>query len=1814
MVYVQPIRSVWQATNRTSGTSQDLELIMKKTAGLFLTLLIAATLNAQTTRDTMNHPYWIEMMQNPGQNFFQTQRAFELYWQNRPIEKSSGYKPFKRWEFSVFPLVQPNGSIMDAGQVYREIEREWKMRQGQQMVTLGAACFSNGAWEELGPVYQPGNRTSQPNGLGRVNALAFHPSDSNQIWAGAPAGGLWHSLDGGKTWITYTDTLATLGVSSIAIHPQRPDTIYIGTGDRDASDSYGLGVFVSYDGGKNWQQHNTGMGNRTVGRLLIDENNPDVLLAATNAGIYRSVNGGNNWSQTISGNFKELVFKPGNSQVLYASQGRFFYRSTNNGQNFSQITSGIPTSGARGAIAVTPADTNFVYFILCNQRNFNSLNLSTDGGASFTTMSTTPNIMDYSHLGSGTGGQAWYDLDMAADPSDKSVIYVGGVNVFRSADRGRTWKINAHWVGTGAPAVHADHHIMEYNPHTGALYSGHDGGVHRTHDQGKTWVDLSKDLGIAQIYRLSQGAKNPDMVINGYQDNGTGMMIGGQWFTVMGGDGMDCEINPQDATWAYSDLYYGDVRRYKNGYYNGTIAKQGVNGINEQGAWITPFILQEGNASTMFVGYKNIWRSNNVDTTSANLVKWTKISNNLAGSNSQNVLHLENSPADPERLYMSRYDNKLFRTDNAGAASPTWINLTSSLPVNNDVMWIESHPRKKDEVFISLGNRVYRSTNAGSSWTNYSNGLPNIPVMSLVFDSSSKLQGVYAGTYGGVYYRDTTMSSWLYFSDGMPLQSRVRDLDIYYHPTDRSKSHVVAATYGRGNWKSPLYDEEQEAPIAGVRPESMQICRAEVLRLFDTSAKYPTEYEWIIQPNTFSFVQGTDSSSKDVAIQFNQKGSYTVTHIVRNCWGEDTLQLPQTIAVGDPVRPAFCAGSTITVGNYGIGIHEFELNGQAYASSTASSEGGYIDAACTKVFRLKSDTAYWTEIKTGPSYDESVRVYIDFNDNGRFTDPGEMVLESAKKRVDHADSIRIPQVVVFNTILRMRVMSDYDNLLLSKGPCDSVKYGQIEDYGVIIEPQKAWPRFVWDRDSLCPGELVTFTDSSEGVIASWLWDFGPNASKDTAMSQGSHTLSFNQSGWQRVSLSLNGDTTLVMDSAVYVKPLPVLSYVQGGKDTSVCEDETISFQVSTSGFNLQGEWMQDGMRTNITSSQLLLNQTQLSDSGAYYYRANANGCRDSLQAFRLRVHPTPEVQLLADSIKQCAKNQQFGLRLRHQLQGPGISEYLYFGDGNGIADTLGNPQYNSSGIYQAKGVVRTPQGCADSAEISLEVLAHPQASLLLNSSDEQCEKGNAFALEDRSVFSGSMLIRWESGDGRGLSGSPLQLQYATSGNYQLLLIAESADGCSDTAEQLLVVHPNPQLLVDVNQTEQCFKGHAFNITDQSIIASGNMQNPEWDLGDGNTATGLQINAYQYAQPGLYTLTLERESDEGCRDTAVLQLQVHPNPQAGFSVNDSAQCFNGHSFEFINQTQISSGAIANHQWDFGDGNSSTQIDPAPVQYADSLSYGVQLITESDEGCADTFSRLVRVWPSPQAIFSGGEICLGEWFVFTSNIQSGSNLEWDCGDGTSSSQNPYRHHYKQSGSYDVKMRVVNAYGCSDSLMIPAGLVVNPVPMARFQLERLSSFGLQTTYQTVNQSTSAQSFLWDFGNGSQSASENSDFTYNDTGQYLVRLIAMNDFDCSDTAYQWLSASPEAVVLGVNAFSPNNDGLNDGFRIHGIEVALEYELRIFNRWGEVLFLTSNPQESWDGTYKGSPVQEGYYFYMLKGVGLDGEAFHSSGRIQLMR
>ncbi|UTW63970.1 hypothetical protein KFE98_07470 [bacterium SCSIO 12741] len=425
--------------------------------------------------DTATTPYWVDMMQDANGNFYQTQRAFYQYWDGRSRDKADGFKPFKRWEWFMQYEINPDGSYISADQTAREV-RAFRKKYGQPSVSKFAAVSGPSTWEALGPLVLPVASSGQPNGMGRVNCIAVHPQHDSTLFIGSPNGGIWRSYDLGKTWASNTDTNFIMQVSSIVFDTKSPNTVYAGTGDRDAGARSPRGVMKSTDGGLHWTLSNTGMGNKVVGMMIMDPNHPDTIVAATSGGIYKTTNGGANWSRRSSGgHFKDIVSQPGNFQVQYATSSGVFFRSTDGGDSWQSVTSGLP-GGVRGAIAVTPADSNYVYFILTNQRSFKGLYFSQDAGQTFVNHSTSPNIMDYSTTGSGTGGQAWYDLDIAADPKNANTIYVGGVNIFKSTNQGRNWQINAHWTGSGgAPAVHADQHFLEFNPNGDRLLVGNDG-------------------------------------------------------------------------------------------------------------------------------------------------------------------------------------------------------------------------------------------------------------------------------------------------------------------------------------------------------------------------------------------------------------------------------------------------------------------------------------------------------------------------------------------------------------------------------------------------------------------------------------------------------------------------------------------------------------------------------------------------------------------------------------------------------------------------------------------------------------------------------------------------------------------------------------------------------------------------------------------------------------------------------------------------------------------------------------------------------------------------------------------------------------------------------------------------------------------------------------------------------------------------------------------------------------------------------------------------------------------------------------------
>ncbi|MGA9117228.1 MAG: hypothetical protein WB626_10675 [Bacteroidota bacterium] len=739
---------------------------------------------------------WMEGLPEGERDFNAIRSAFEEYWKGRDHkEKGKGWKPFKRWEWFWAQRVHPGGILPEPGHLYEEYIRI-ASRRGK------ATSSFSGNWTEMGPSASPGGYA----GLGRINCVRTDPLHASVIWAGSASGGLWKSTNSGGSWVTATDELPSLGVTDIAIHPTAPQTMYIATGDGDAGDTYSVGVLKSTDGGASW--NTTGLGwqvsqTRRISRLLMHPSDPNTLLAAGTAGIHKTTNGGGSWTQVSTLGMKDMEFRPGTPSTIYASRSNGqVYRSTNTGGAWTQLSNGIPTSGGRVALGVTPADGAVVYalYALSSNSGFSGLYRSSDAGTSWALMSSTPNLLGWSETGSDAGGQGWYDLAVAVSQTNPLEVYVGGVNNWKSTDGGATWNIISMWYGTGGiPEVHADQHDLCFVPGTSTLYAGNDGGVYRTVNGGSTWTWLGSGLRCTQFYRLGVSQTSAGVLIAGSQDNGTKALGAGIWDDVIGGDGMECIVDYTNASIMYGSLYYGDLYRSTNG---GTSFSYISGGISESGSWVTPYALHPSNPSILYAGYTNVWKSTNRGGS------WTSVSSFSSGT----LDGIAIAPSDPSVIYLSN-GSALFRTTDGGASG--WSSLAS--PTGNFITSIAVHPGSPFTLWVtasgySSGAKVYASTDGGSTWSNISGSLPNVPANTVVYEEESPGR-LYVGTDIGVWYRDNTTADWVDFNTGLA-NVVVNELEI-----QKSSGRIRAATFGRGIWESDLVPAS--APLAGVSPDSL---------------------------------------------------------------------------------------------------------------------------------------------------------------------------------------------------------------------------------------------------------------------------------------------------------------------------------------------------------------------------------------------------------------------------------------------------------------------------------------------------------------------------------------------------------------------------------------------------------------------------------------------------------------------------------------------------------------------------------------------------------------------------------------------------------------------------------------------------------------------------------------------------------------------------------------------------------------------------------------------------------------------------------
>src|SRR4030042_4011077 len=372
-------------------------------------------------------------------SFFEIQDAFNQYWQGKEIERGKGYKQFRRWEYFMEPRIDSTGQL-PYDIINAELLKLFSKDENRNDM--------DAQWRFIGPdMVTKDIKNNYSGGAGRINCIAFHPTDSNVIWVGAPSGGLWKTIDGGNTWNTTTDALAAIGISDIAVNPKNPSVIYLATGDGDfgVAKTYSIGIIKSTDGGNSWQPTSL---SRQVSdqvafrKILINPSFPDIMIATSSDGIYGTADGWNNFSRVRSGHFKDLEYRPSDYSVIYATSYDYagnakIYKSFNGGLSFYESMAGMSISGKvnRIELAVTPANPGVIYALCSDVTNdgFYALYKSSDSGISWTLIynNTKVNLLGWSPSGLDQGGQGSYDLSLAVSPTNENEIYVGGVKVWR---------------------------------------------------------------------------------------------------------------------------------------------------------------------------------------------------------------------------------------------------------------------------------------------------------------------------------------------------------------------------------------------------------------------------------------------------------------------------------------------------------------------------------------------------------------------------------------------------------------------------------------------------------------------------------------------------------------------------------------------------------------------------------------------------------------------------------------------------------------------------------------------------------------------------------------------------------------------------------------------------------------------------------------------------------------------------------------------------------------------------------------------------------------------------------------------------------------------------------------------------------------------------------------------------------------------------------------------------------------------------------------------------------------------------------------
>ena len=685
-------------------------------------------------------------------------------------------------------------------------------------------------WREVGP-YRGGRSCAVTGVVGKPNLFYF----------GATGGGIWKTVDGGRSWSNISDGFFGGSVGSITVAPSDHNVIYVGGGEKTVRGnvSYGYGVWKSVDAGKSWI--NCGLENsKHISRIRVHPNNPDVVYAAVmgdlfkdteDRGVYKSTDGGKTWKKVLfssaSAGAVDLIIDPTNHRILYASTWNIrrtpyslssggedskLFKSNDGGETWEDISEneGLPKGiwGISG-IAVSPLDGDRLYAIIENEKG--GVFRSDDGGETWKKVNEERKLRQ----------RAWYYSRIYADTEEKDKVYVVNVSYHTSEDGGKTFKSRR--------APHGDHHDLWIDPlNNNRIIIGDDGGAQVTYDGGETWTTYHNQP-TAQFYRVTTDNHFPYRIYAAQQDNSTirilhrtdaGSINEDHWESTAGGESAHIAIDPEDNEIVYGGSYGGFLTR-KNHRLNKSRAinvypdnpmGHGAEGMKYRFQWNFPIFFSKHDPDKLYTCSQHLhvstdeghsWKVISPDLSRNEADKLVSSGGPITKDNTgveyyATIFAAQESPLKEGLIWVGSDDGRIHITQDGG---DNWTEITgSNMPKYLMINCIEPSPFDEGTCFVAgtqykLGDYepyLYKTSDYGKTWQKITKGIASDHFTRAIRIDPNNRGVLYAGTESGMYISFDDGSNWKPFQKNLPIVP-ITDLAI-------KGNDLIAATQGRGLW------------------------------------------------------------------------------------------------------------------------------------------------------------------------------------------------------------------------------------------------------------------------------------------------------------------------------------------------------------------------------------------------------------------------------------------------------------------------------------------------------------------------------------------------------------------------------------------------------------------------------------------------------------------------------------------------------------------------------------------------------------------------------------------------------------------------------------------------------------------------------------------------------------------------------------------------------------------------------------------------------------------------------------------------------